>query len=133
VLYVDLDRFKEVNDTLGHAAGDFLLMAVADRLRSSLRPQDSAARLGGDEFAVLVENIITAHDLEIVADCILRELERPFDVCGHNVQVGASIGVAMAGPEHTSSDQLLEDADSAMYRAKRAGRGRFEVFDKHRP
>jgi diguanylate cyclase (GGDEF)-like protein/PAS domain S-box-containing protein len=131
VLYLDLDNFKAVNDSLGHAAGDVLLMAIAGRLRSSLRPQDSAARLGGDEFAVLVENIVTAYDLEVVAGRILRELERPFDIFGHTVQAGACIGAAMAGPEHTSSDLLLRDADFAMYRAKQAGRGRYEIFDKH--
>lgn len=131
VLYVDLDQFKAVNDNLGHAAGDVLLMSIAGRLRSSLRPQDSAARLGGDEFAVLVENIITAGDLEIVAKRILRELDRPFDIFGHIVQAGASIGAAMAGPEHTVPDQLLRDADFAMYRAKQGGRGRYEIFDKH--
>ncbi len=131
VLYMDLDNFKSVNDSLGHAAGDVLLMAIAGRLRSSLRPQDSAARLGGDEFAVLVENIVTAYDLEVVAKRILHELERPFDIFGHTVHAGASIGAAMAGPEHTSSDLLLRDADFAMYRAKQAGRGRYEIFDKH--
>ena len=131
VLYLDLDNFKAVNDSLGHAAGDVLLMAIAGRLRSSLRPQDSAARLGGDEFAVLVENIVTAYDLEVVAERILRELERPLDIFGHTVHAGASIGAAMAGPEHTSSDLLLRDADFAMYRAKQAGRGRYEIFDKH--
>jgi Amt family ammonium transporter len=131
VLYVDLDQFKAVNDNLGHAAGDVLLMSIAGRLRSSLRPQDSAARLGGDEFAVLVENIVTAGDLEIVAKRILRELDRPFDIFGHAVHAGASIGAAMAAPEHTVPDQLLRDADFAMYRAKQGGRGRYEIFDKH--
>jgi diguanylate cyclase (GGDEF)-like protein/PAS domain S-box-containing protein len=131
VLYLDLDNFKAVNDGLGHAAGDVLLMAIAGRLRASLRPQDSAARFGGDEFAMLVENIVTAYDLEVVAARILRELERPFDIFGHTIQAGASIGAAMAGPEHTSPDLLLRDADFAMYRAKQAGRGRYEIFDKH--
>jgi diguanylate cyclase (GGDEF)-like protein/PAS domain S-box-containing protein len=131
LLYLDLDRFKEVNDELGHAAGDFLLTSIAGRLRATLRPQDSAARLGGDEFAVLVENILTPYDLEIVATRILRELERPFEVYGHSLQAGASIGAAMAGPEHTASEMLLRDADFALYRAKQAGRGRFEIFDKH--
>ncbi len=130
-LYLDLDRFKEVNDELGHAAGDVLLTGVSARLRATLRPQDSAARLGGDEFAVLVENILTAYDLEIVAARILRELERPFEVFGHSVQVGASIGAAMASPEHTTAEMLLRDADFALYRAKQAGRGRYEIFDKH--
>jgi diguanylate cyclase (GGDEF)-like protein/PAS domain S-box-containing protein len=131
LLYVDLDRFKEVNDVLGHAAGDVLLMAVAGRLRASLRPQDSAARLGGDEFAVLVENIVTPYDLEIVASRILQEIKRPFDIFGHVVEAGASIGAAMAGPDHTASEMLIRDADFAMYRAKQSGGGRYEVFDKH--
>ena len=131
VLYLDLDNFKAVNDSLGHAAGDVLLMAIAGRLRASLRPQDSAARLGGDEFAVLVENIVTARDLGVVAERILHELERPFDIFGHAVQAGASIGAAMAGPDHTAPNLLMRDADFAMYRAKQAGRGRYEIFDKH--
>ncbi len=126
-----LTASRKINDSLGHAAGDALLMAVAGRLRASLRPQDSAARLGGDEFAVLVENILTAYDLEVVAGRILREMERPFDIFGHVVHAGASIGAAMAGPDHTSSDLLLRDADFAMYRAKQAGGGRYEIFDKH--
>ncbi len=131
VLYLDLDRFKEVNDGLGHAAGDALLIAVAGRLRASLRPQDSAARLGGDEFAVLVENIVSAYDLEVVAGRILHELERPFEIFGQEVSAGASIGAAMANPDHTSSDLLVRDADVAMYRAKQAGGDRYEIFDKH--
>jgi diguanylate cyclase (GGDEF)-like protein len=131
VLYVDVDKFKEVNDSLGHASGDALLIAVAGRLRASLRPQDSAARLGGDEFAVLVENIVSTYDLEVVASRILKELERPFEIFGRDVRAGASIGAAIAGPDHNSSDLLLRDADFAMYRAKQAGGGRYEIFDKH--
>ncbi len=131
VLFFDLDHFKELNDALGHAAGDILLKSVADRLLAALRPQDSAARLGGDEFAVLVENILSTGDLETVANRVLREMERPFDVFGHFVQAGASIGAAMAGPEHTASDMLIRDADFAMYRAKQAGGARYEIFDKH--
>jgi len=131
VLFLDLDRFKEINDTLGHAAGDVLLVSVAGRLRGALRPQDSAARLGGDEFAVLVENISSIADLDVVASRITRELERPFDVLGHLVHSNASIGVAMAGPDHTAPELLIRDADYAMYRAKQAGGGRYEIFDKH--
>ncbi len=131
VIYIDLDRFKEINDALGHAAGDVLLTAVAGRLRSSLRPQDSAARLGGDEFAVLVENIVSANDLEIVSERILQEIKRPFDIFGHVIEAGASIGAAMAGPDHTAPELLIRDADFAMYRAKQAGGSRYEVFDKH--
>lgn len=131
VLFLDLDRFKEINDVLGHAAGDTVLIAVAARLQAVLRPQDSAARLGGDEFAVLVENILSAGDLETVAKRVLMEMARPFDIFGHHVEAGASIGAAMAGPDHTSSDLLVRDADFAMYRAKQAGGGRYEIFDKH--
>jgi len=131
VLFLDLDRFKEINDELGHAAGDELLIAVSSRLRSALRPQDTAARLGGDEFGVLVENILTVADLDIVANRILQTMLRPFDIFGHPVQVCASVGVAMAGPDHTNPDLLLRDADLAMYRAKQQGGARFEIFDKH--
>jgi diguanylate cyclase (GGDEF)-like protein/PAS domain S-box-containing protein len=131
VLFLDLDRFKEINDVLGHAAGDAVLTAVAERLVGALRPQDSAARLGGDEFAVLVEGISSASDLETVAKRVLTEMMRPFDIFGHSVPAGTSIGVAMAGPDHTSSDLLIRDADFAMYRAKQSGGGRYEIFDKH--
>ena len=131
VLFLDLDRFKEINDVLGHAAGDVVLMAVSERLHAVLRPQDSAARLGGDEFAVLVEGILNAGDLETVSRRILTEMARPFDIFGHSVQAGASIGAAMAGPDHSTPDFLVRDADFAMYRAKQSGGGRYEIFDKH--
>ncbi|HEX4758567.1 MAG TPA: EAL domain-containing protein [Terracidiphilus sp.] len=131
VLFLDLDRFKEINDVLGHAAGDVVLMSTADRLRAALRPQDSPARLGGDEFAILVEGIVSAGDLETVARRVMTEMTRPFDIFGHQVQAGVSLGAAMAGPEHTSSDLLIRDADFAMYRAKQSGGGRYEIFDKH--
>jgi len=131
ILYFDLDNFKEINDGLGHAAGDALLMAVAGRLLASLRPQDSAARLGGDEFAILVENILTAYDLEVVAGRILREMERPFDIFGHVVHAGASIGAAMARTDAVSPETILREADMAMYRAKQSGGDRYEIFDKH--
>jgi Amt family ammonium transporter len=130
VLFLDLDHFKEINDTLGHAAGDQLLKLVAERLRTALRPQDTAARLGGDEFAILVENILSISDIEIVAGRVLREMQREFEVCGRSIHSGASIGVAMAGPEHAAPEMLIRDADFAMYRAKQEGGGRFEIFDK---
>jgi diguanylate cyclase (GGDEF)-like protein/PAS domain S-box-containing protein len=130
VYFLDLDRFKEINDTLGHAAGDQLLITVAERLCAALRPQDTAARLGGDEFAVLVENIQSISELEIVANRILREMARPFEISGHTLQASASIGVAMAAPVHTVPEMLIRDADFAMYRAKQAGGGRYEIFDK---
>ncbi len=131
VLFLDLDHFKEINDVFGHAAGDVVLISTAERLVSALRPQDSAARLGGDEFAVLVEGITNAGDLETVSKRVLAAMSKSFDVFGHQVNAGASIGAALAGPEHTSSDMLIRDADFAMYRAKQAGGGRYEIFDKH--
>ena len=131
VLFLDLDKFKEINDVFGHAAGDIVLVSTAERLLTALRPQDSPARLGGDEFAVLVEGITNAGDLETVAKRILTAMAKPFEVLGHQVNAGASIGAALAGPEHTSSDMLIRDADFAMYRAKQSGGGRYEIFDKH--
>ena len=130
VLFIDLDRFKEINDTLGHAAGDELLIAVAERLRGALRPQDTAARLGGDEFAILVENIQSVAGMEIVATRVLEAMGRDFEVCGHTIHVGASIGVAIAGPDHVVPELLIRDADFAMYRAKQDGGGRIDIFDK---
>jgi Amt family ammonium transporter len=130
VLFMDLDRFKEINDTLGHASGDELLIAVAERLRGALRPQDTAARLGGDEFAILVENIQSVSGMEIVATRVLEALEKEFEVCGHIIHASASIGVAIAGPDHTVPELLIRDADFAMYRAKQDGGRRFEIFDK---
>lgn len=131
VLFVDLDRFKEINDTLGHAAGDALLVAVSQRLRAALRPQDSPARLGGDEFGVLVENILNIGDLDIVARRVSAEMQRPFDILGRVIQTGASIGVALAGSDHTRPELLIRDADFAMYRAKEKGGGGYEIFDEH--
>jgi Amt family ammonium transporter len=130
VLFMDLDRFKEINDTLGHAAGDELLIAVAERLRGALRPQDTAARLGGDEFAILVENILSVSGMEIVASRVLEAMKRVFEVCGHSIHASASIGLAIAGPDHAIPEQLIRDADFAMYRAKQNGGGRLEIFDK---
>jgi diguanylate cyclase (GGDEF)-like protein/PAS domain S-box-containing protein len=130
VVLLDMDRFKEINDALGQAAGDQLLLAVADRLRACLRAEDSASRLGGDEFAILVENILDQADLETLASRILHRMEQPFDIFGGLVRVSTSMGVAMAGPEHTAAELLLRDADFALSRAKMDGGGCTEVFDK---
>jgi Amt family ammonium transporter len=130
LLLLDLDRFKEINDALGQAAGDQLLMAVADRLRTSLRPEDSASRLGGDEFAVLVENILDHDDLESVAARVLEKMEEPFEVFGSFVRVSASMGVAMAGADHLDAELLLRDAGFALHRARLTGGGCSEVFNK---
>ena len=127
VLFIDLDNFKRVNDSLGHRAGDLLLQAVSERLRGFVRPADTAARLGGDEFAVLVEDIAGRADATEVAERILQALARPFAIAGRDVFVGASIGVAFGAPE-TRSEQLLRNADLAMYTAKNKGKARYEVF-----
>jgi diguanylate cyclase (GGDEF)-like protein/PAS domain S-box-containing protein len=129
ILCLDVDHFKSINGTLGHAAGDVLLMALADRLRSILRPQDTAARLGGDEFAILIEGILNVSDLEVVARRVLAEMERPFDIFGYALDVSVSIGVAMAGPNEVTVDTMLRDADLALYRARQADGKRYEVFD----
>ncbi len=130
VLFLDLDDFKKINDTLGHAAGDMLLIAVAQRLRAVLRPQDTAARFGGDEFGVLVENIVSPNDMDTIAQRVIAELDRPFEVLGRRVRAVASLGAAMAGPEHDSPELLIRDADFAMYRAKQEGGHRCEIFDR---
>lgn len=129
VMFVDLDKFKGINDTHGHAAGDALLIEVARRLRSALRPQDTAARMSGDEFAILLENIQSADDVGIVAERILGGFRRAFELGGNLVSVGASIGMALCGEDHLVPEQLLRDADFAMYRAKQKGGLRCEIFD----
>lgn len=131
VFFLDVDRFKQINDTLGHAAGDALLMAMADRLLNVVRPHDTAARMGGDEFAVLVENIMSVQDLDAVAGRILAELDRPFEVLGHRLQVVASVGIALAHDDHRTPEELIIDADVAMYRAKQEGGHRYAIFDRH--
>jgi diguanylate cyclase (GGDEF)-like protein/PAS domain S-box-containing protein len=130
ILYLDLDNFETVSGALGQAAGDMLLVAVADCLRACLRPQDTAARLGGDKFAILVENVLNAFDLEVVARRVLGELERPFDILGHPWPVNVSIGVALAGMDDVTVESLLRDADLALYHARQAGGRRYEIFDR---
>jgi diguanylate cyclase (GGDEF)-like protein/PAS domain S-box-containing protein len=129
VLFTDVDRFKLVNDSLGHEIGDHLLVEVADRLKECLRPGDLVARFGGDEFTVLLENIPTAADAVRVADRITEALRAPITVDGHELTVSTSTGIALS---HTASDEhgdLLRDADLAMYLAKERGRNRWEIFD----
>jgi diguanylate cyclase (GGDEF)-like protein/PAS domain S-box-containing protein len=135
VLFLDLDRFKVVNDSLGHVIGDQLLITVARRLESCLRPGDTAARLGGDEFTLLLDDIHDEEDATRVADRFQAELAKPFSVSGHEVFPGASIGIAISGNKGTMTryerpDDLLRDADTAMYSAKATGRGRHEIFDE---
>jgi diguanylate cyclase (GGDEF)-like protein/PAS domain S-box-containing protein len=128
VLFMDLDRFKLVNDSLGHHAGDRLLVAIARQLESCVRPGDMIARLGGDEFAILVDAMSGVEDATRVAERILKVLAVPFTIGGHEVFTSVSIGIATSAGE-SPSDDLLRDADTAMYRAKAKGRSRFEIFD----
>ena len=126
VLFVDVDDFKAVNDRLGHAQGDELLVALAGRLTTLLRSEDTAARLGGDEFAVLLENVTDGVEAVQVAERLLAELERPVRIGAQDVAVGASVGIATG---RRSGDDLLRNADFAMYQAKAAGRGRYALFE----
>jgi diguanylate cyclase (GGDEF)-like protein len=130
VLFLDLDRFKLVNDSLGHIAGDELLRCAADRLLSCVRPSDLVARIGGDEFTILIENISDASEATGIAERISAELSRPFTVSGEEVFTSASIGIAVSATGYRSADAVLRDADTAMYRAKERGKGRYEIFDR---
>ena len=125
VLYLDVDRFKLVNDSLGHGAGDALLVGVADRIRRAVRGAETVARLGGDEFAVLLEDVESEENAMRIAERIREQLETPVQIDDREVTVTASIGIASGD---SSADALVRDADVAMYRAKAAGKGRYEVF-----
>lgn len=129
LLFLDLDRFKTVNDSLGHSVGDALLVAIASRLETLMRPTDTVARLGGDEFALLARDCQASADAAHIAERLQARLAEPFLLEGHEVFVSASIGIALPGDRGASADSLLRDADLAMYRAKASGRGRYEVFD----
>jgi diguanylate cyclase (GGDEF)-like protein/PAS domain S-box-containing protein len=127
VMFLDLDNFKNVNDSMGHAAGDRLLQAAAQRLVKSTRPSDTVARLGGDEFAILLEGITTVDDVERIAAAITQSFNSPLLLDGGETPMSASVGVAFSQPDN-DTDQLLRNADIAMYKAKAAGKGRFVVF-----
>jgi diguanylate cyclase (GGDEF)-like protein len=128
VLFCDLDGFKTVNDSLGHAAGDRLLSAVGSRLEGSLRPADTVARFGGDEFAILLEELHRPEDAARAAARVITQLEAPFEIEGREIFIGVSVGIASASPED-DGDSLLRNADLAMYRAKARGKGRYEVYE----
>jgi diguanylate cyclase (GGDEF)-like protein/PAS domain S-box-containing protein len=130
VLFFDLDRFKNVNDSLGHSMGDKLLVGIARRLEHFLRPGDTVARLGGDEFAVLIHRVEDASGAIHVADRIQDVLSMNFSIDGHDVMVTASIGIAHSSTGYSSPEEILRDADIAMYRAKAEGKARYEIFDR---
>ncbi|WP_202807377.1 putative bifunctional diguanylate cyclase/phosphodiesterase [Synechocystis sp. PCC 7509] len=130
VLFLDLDRFKLVNDSLGHKIGDELLCAVAQRLKLCLREGDTLARLGGDEFTLLIHNLQDIEQVQIVAERIKQELSLPFYLHGHELFISTSIGIATHSNANDWLDNMLRNADIAMYRAKALGRANYEVFDK---
>ncbi|MFO1267274.1 MAG: EAL domain-containing protein [Rubrivivax sp.] len=129
VMFLDLDRFKVVNDSLGHFAGNELLREVAERLRACVRPKDLVARLGGDEFAVLLEDLDSVDDGQRLAQRLLAALAQPIAMYGTEVIPGASIGLTFSDMAYRTVDEVLRDADLAMYEAKAAGRGRLALFD----
>jgi diguanylate cyclase (GGDEF)-like protein len=128
-LFVDLDRFKVVNDSLGHAAGDLLLCGVAERIQACLRPGDTAARLGGDEFAVLLPDVSGVEEVVPVARRILEALREPFDLAGKETFVSSSIGIAFSETGGHDAQELMVRADLAMYQAKKQGKDRYEIFE----
>jgi diguanylate cyclase (GGDEF)-like protein/PAS domain S-box-containing protein len=129
VLCLDLDRFKNINDSLGHSAGDRLLIDFSRRLHECIGPEDTLARLGGDEFAILLRSIHDASDAIRVADRVLSLLKQPFSLRGQDVYVPTSVGIALSASGYERPEDVLRDADTAMYRAKRRGKGRYELFD----
>ena len=131
VLFIDLDRFKRINDTLGHGVGDAMIQTCAQRLRAILRADDVVARFGGDEFVLVLENLSGVNDAALVAQKALTCCTEPFEIEGQELHVGASIGVALYPEDGTDGETLLKHADVAMYRAKDIGRGTYRFYDAH--
>jgi diguanylate cyclase (GGDEF)-like protein len=128
VLMVDLDRFKEVNDSLGHHAGDLVLCEVAARLLRSVRQSDTVSRIGGDEFLVLLPDLHLAANAESLAEKIVAAIAEPIDVEGTQVQISASVGICTSPEEGRDAEKLMQCADAAMYVAKENGRNRYQVY-----
>jgi len=129
VLLLDVDHFKDVNDSLGHVAGDRLLMAIGERLVQSVREADTVARFGGDEFTMLIEGVNGPADVSRATVRIYNEIATPFTIDGQEIFTTASIGVTIATGDYDQPEQIIRDADTAMYRAKAQGRGGSEIFD----
>lgn len=127
VMFIDLDRFKQVNDQHGHNTGDALLVAVTDRIRHLVRSDDEIFRQGGDEFIVLISDLKHTDMTTLIATRLIEELSKPFKLAGHVINIGASIGIAIYPDDAVTIDQLLDAADTAMYQAKNAGRGQFSA------
>lgn len=130
VLFLDLDRFKVINDSLGHAVGDKLLIAIAERLKACVRPGDVVARLGGDEFTILLNRSGDTSEVVRVAERLQNKISEPFKIDNYEVFTTASIGIIVSGKVSRAAEDFLRDADAAMYRAKEAGKARYEIFDR---
>lgn len=130
LLFIDLDRFKIINDSLGHLIGDKLLVAVSNLLQECLRESDIVARLGGDEFVILLDGISHPQDATLIGERIQQKLRAPFELQGQHIFTTASIGIVFGSVEYSSASNLLRDADIAMYRAKAKGKARYEIFDQ---
>ena len=128
LLFIDLDHFKTINDSLGHAAGDQLLIAIADRLRTAIRPGDTVARLGGDEFVILAEDVVEGDSAHVIAERVRRAVSEPIELGKQQVSVDCSIGISLS--DGSRPEALLQQADTALYRAKDRGRGRWETYDQ---
>ncbi len=130
LLFIDLDRFKQVNDTLGHSIGDKLLQHTAERLNTCVRDTDTVARLGGDEFTLIISNINGPKDASIIAENAIKKLAEPLTINGHELFINSSIGISIYPDDGSSVEELLRNADAAMYRAKEKGRGRHQFFEE---
>ena len=129
VLFIDLDHFKAVNDTLGHEAGDLILVAACGRVHGALRSSDRVGRIGGDEIGVLCQRLRSVDEAIVVADRIIGALHEPFPIDGRPVRIGASVGIAVTDDDPIDAEELVRRADEAMYRAKAGGRGRWELSE----
>ncbi len=130
VLFLDLDRFKIINDSLGHLSGDKLLILIAKKLTECLRKADTVSRFGGDEFAILLHSVDDAFNANFVAERILEDLKKPFLVNGHKIVISASIGIVLKGELYNSPEDILRDADTVMYQAKTLGKARYAIFNR---